>query len=145
MADSNNAQIGSQVTLQYWNTSASPDVWATLGKVRQIQGIGTEKPEVDSTTLDSTAVERIGGLPDGKQVTVTLTTTAAVMAILEGFTAGTDNIDFKIFFPSPINLTRYFTLTPLGYDHGTVQPSGLLEISLMGRISGSISGTPSHP
>lgn len=144
-AGSSQAQIGAGVSLSYWNTAASPDAWALLGNVRSIQGVGTKKPEVDSTTLDSTAVERIGGLPDGQEVSITVTTTATAMTLFEGWIAGTSNIDLKLIFPTPATSTRYFTIAPLGFDHGTIQPSGLCEIVVTGRISGAISSTPSHP
>lgn len=145
MANSANAQIGAGVALSYWNTVASPDAWATLGNVRNISGIGTQKAEVDSTTLDSAAVERIGGLADGKQVTFKVTTTSAAMTIVEAWSAGIVNIDFRIVWPTPATVTRYFTLVILGYDHGDIQPSGLCEITVTGRISGAIVTTATHP
>jgi hypothetical protein len=148
MATSTNAQIGAGVVLSYWDTVASsPAAFAVLGKIRSIAGIGVNKPEVDSTTLDSTAVERIGGLPDGKQVTIVLTTgaTNTTMDLIEGWVNGTTAIDFKLAIPSPATETRYFSLILLDWDLGTISPSNLVEVTLQGRITGSVSSTNSHP
>lgn len=145
MADSNNAQIGSQVTFSFWDTSLSPDAWAALGKVRSINGMGVDLPEVDSTTLDSTAVERIAGLPDGKEMSIVLTLTATSLAAIEAICAARTPIDCRIVFPSPASLSRYFSLTPRGYDKGTITPSGLVEVTFNGRITAAISSTDSHP
>jgi hypothetical protein len=145
MANSSNASIGSLVQLWYWNTVPSPDVWAQLGNIRGTGDYGTTKSQVDSTTLDSTAVERIGGLPDGEEFTVTFTTTSTIMTLLKLWIAGTANIDVKVIYPSPISTTDYFTITPLGMKQSGIQPSNLLEITLTARISGAISVTPSHP
>lgn len=139
MADSTLAQTGSAVTLHY--AVGSPIVWTNLGPIRSIAGIGQSRPEVDSTTLDSTAVERIGGLPDGKQVTVVFTTATSNHDLIEGFvTAGTP-IQLRVVFPTPVTETRYFYMVPLDYDRGSITPGGLMETTLMGRITGSISAT----
>lgn len=145
-ADSSNAQIGSQVALSYWNAAASPPAYQTIGKVRTLDGIGVAKPEVDSTTLDSTGVERIGGLPDGEQVTIVFTTTQATMEKLEQFLASTSSIDLKVVWPSPTNVTRYFALLPLKYNHNSMAASNLLEMTLQGRMTGAApSSTNPHP
>lgn len=146
MADSTNAQIGVTATLSYWNTAASPDAWAELGQIRQITGIGVTKAEVDSTTLDSDAVEYIGGLASGDQVSITLTSGSANgnLDLITGWVDGTTEIDFKIALAAPATETRYFSLTPLHYDFGTIAPSGLIEPVFSGRITGGISATPSH-
>lgn len=144
MATSANAQIGSGVTLTFYDTALSPAVYTTLGKVRNIGGYGQELPEVDSTTLDSQAVERIAGLRDGREVSIVLTFTAATQAKIESLCGSETPKDFKLVFPSPGALTRYFTLTPRGYEIPTIVASGLLETTFTGRISGAISATDPH-
>lgn len=141
MADSSNAQIGSQVALSYWNTLASPPAYAAIGQVRSVGGIGVNKPEVESTDLDSEGVERIGGLPDGKEVSIVVTTNATNLPLVEGWVDGDEAIDLKVQIPSPTNKTRYFSILPLDYEHSAITPSGLMELTLKGRITG---GSPSQ-
>lgn len=140
MADSTLAQIGAGVTLHY--AVGSPIVWTPLGPVRSVAGVGSARSEVDSTTLDSLAVERIGGLPDGKQTTIVFAAATSNMDLIEGFvTAGTP-IRLRIVAPAPLSETRYFNFVPLDWDLGSITPNGLVEITLMGRITGAISVTP---
>jgi len=146
MADVTNAQIGATVDLHYWNTAASPDAYAALGQIRSISGIGVDKPEVDSTTLDSTSMEYISGLANGKQASIVFTTGAANgnLDLIRGWVDGSDNIDYKIVLNAPATETLFFTLTPLGYDLGTIQPNNLIEVTLTGRITGDIVATDPH-
>lgn len=145
MANSSNAQIGSQTVLAAYDLTASPNHYSTVGYVRSISGVGAMKPEVDSTTLDSTAVERIGGLPDGKEVTVVLTTTSTIITTVEGWLAQTEEVQFRLTIPSPASVTRYFSLIVLDYEHSQITPSGLMELTFKGRITGSIATVePSH-
>lgn len=147
MAGTTNAQIGAGVTLSYWDTAVSPDAFTALGQIRSISGVGVGKPEVDSTTLESAAVERISGLPDGKQVSIVFTSGASNgnLDLIRGWVNGTTNIDLKLAIPAPATETLYFTLVPLDYDLGSIEPSGLIEMTLMGRITGTVSATSSHP
>jgi hypothetical protein len=146
MADSTNAQIGATVDLYYWDTSVSPDAYTALGQIRSISGIGVDKPEVDSTTLDSTAVERIGGLPDGKQASIVFTSGVSNGNLdkIRGWVAGTSEVDLKLVIGAPATETLYFSIIPLGYDLGTIQPNNLIEVTLTGRITGDIVATDPH-
>lgn len=139
MADATLAQTGSAATLHY--AVGSPIVWTNLGPIRSISGIGASRSEVDSTTLDSTAVERIGGLPDGKQVSIVFTTATSNHDLIEGFVTAGTTIQLRIVFPAPLTETRYFYVVPLDYDRGTIAPGQLQETTFMGRITGSISTT----
>jgi hypothetical protein len=141
MADATRAQIGAQTTLSYWDTVASPAEYAELGPVRSIAGLGASRPEVDSTTLDSEAVERIGGLPDGKTLTITFAAAAENSDLVEGWVNDGDPLTLKIEFPAPLNETRYCDIVPLDFDYGTISASGLIELTLSGRITGAISST----
>lgn len=147
MANYLTAQIGATVDLAYWNTAVSPDAWADLGQIRSIAGVGVTSQEVDSTTLDSTAVERIAGLDDGDSVTIVFTTGATntnLDRVVGWKTTGTA-IDFKLTLGSPATEVLYFSITPLHYDLGSMQPNNLIEITFSGRITGTVSATPSHP
>lgn len=144
MADSTNAQIGSQTKLYFWDTSLSPDAYGQLVNVRQFGEIGSDSPEVDSTDLDSTGVQRIPGLPDGKEISILSVANSTTLPKIESiFDAGL-NIDIKAVFPAPMSTTRYFAFTPLGFAINTVTPSGLIEVTLRGRISGSITTVDPH-
>lgn len=146
MADTTNAQIGSQVTFAIWDTViSSPPAWVDVGKVRSINGYGEDLPEVDSTTLDSTAVERIPGLPDGTEMTIVYTMTASTLALLEAVDAAKVNFDARMVFPAPASTTRYFGLTPRGFDMGSITPSGLIEITQKGRRTGAATTVNPHP
>lgn len=146
MADSTTAQIGATVDLAFWDTSQSPDAYTDLGQVRSIAGVGSTKPEVDSTTLDSTAVERISGLPDGDSVTIVFTTGATNTNLdrIRGWQSGSSEVDYKLTLGAPATEILYFSLIPLHFDLGTIQPSNLVEVTFQGRITGSISSTDPH-
>lgn len=146
MADETNAQIGAGTTLSYWDTDVSPDAYTPLGPIRNIQGVGVDRPEVDSTTLDSTAVERIGGLPDGKEVTITFTTGSSndILDDIRAFVDAAAALDLKLALAAPASETLYFSIIPLGYDLGTIAPNDLIEVTMRGRITGDISATDPH-
>lgn len=144
MADSTNAQIGSQTKVYFWDTSLSPDGYTQIPNVRQFGPTGATKPEVDSTDLDSTGVERIGGLQDGDEFPITCVANAITSAMLKGFFDDGLNLDLKVIYPAPLSLTEYFSFTPLHFEKGTITPSGLVECTLQGRISGDISDTDPH-
>jgi len=141
MADDTKAQIGQYTELAY-SDDASPPQFTDLGAIRSIAGVGVARSEVDSTTLDSDAVERIGGMKDGKQITIVFTTRSVVMELLEDWLAAADAKRLRLTFPAPTSEVRYFDFVPLDYDLGTITPNGLQETTLMGRITGDISDTP---
>src|SRR5262245_2395380 len=144
MATSANAQIGSLTTLSFWDTDLTPDAWVAIANIRQFGEVGADKPEVDSTDLDSTGVERIGGLTDGKEISIVCVGNSTTLAQFEEFYNEGSTLDLKATFPTPLSTSRYFSLTPLGFSLGTITPSGLIEVTLRGRISGSISSVASH-
>lgn len=148
MADANNAQIGSQVTFSIWDTVvSSPPAWVSLGKVRSIGGYGEDLPEVDSTTLDSLAVERISGLPDGTEMSVMCTFRPVTLALMEAIDAAKANVDARLVWPAAgvtPGTTRYFAVTPRGFTIPTITPSGLIELDAKFRRSSPASTTPSH-
>jgi hypothetical protein len=145
-ADQDNAQIGSQVEVYFWDELiSSPDGYAVLGKYRQLTDIvGVELPEVNSTTLDSEEEEFIAGLGIGKEFSVVTTLTAASLANFEAINAAKQNIDIKVVIPAPTSQTRYFAATPRGFASGSTTPSGLQEITGNFRRSGPASSVDPH-
>lgn len=144
MADSTTAQIGSQSTWSYWDTAVSPPAWAAMGLVRTMDPYGADIAEVNSTTLDDDEEMFIPGLPMGKELSVTMTLTANSLSRIEAITAAKVNIDVRVVYPAPTSQSRYFTVTPRGFDGPVTTPSGLMEITFKGRRSGSASSTPTH-
>lgn len=147
-ADETEAAIGAGATLSYWNTVVSPPAWAVLGPVRNLQGVGQTNPEVNSTTLDSTSEEYLAGLPNGETFSCVVTTNPTNKPLIRGWIQAKTPIDFKLQYNDDLfdsGDDDYFTVTPLHFDGGQIQPSGLMETTFSGRISGDISSTPSHP
>lgn len=144
MADSTNAQIGSQTQVWYWDTDLTPDAYVQIPNIRSFGPTGATKPEVDSTDLDSTGVQRIGGLQDGDEFPIVCVANATTAALLKEFFDEGDNIDLKVIYPSPLSITEYFQITPLHFEKGSITPSGLVECTLSSRISGSISLIDPH-
>ncbi len=52
--------------------AASPEVFTVVGDVISMGGPGITKEEIDTTALDSSAKESIGGLDDGGEITLEL-------------------------------------------------------------------------
>lgn len=146
MADKSNAQIGKGVTIRIWDSFvSSPPAYVTIGKIRQATDIlGSEKPEVNSTTLDSTTEEFISGMPIGKQFSVVVTVTAASLALFEAIDAQDDNVEFEVMIPAPTTQTRYFSGTFLGYASGTTAPSTLKEFTVNFRRTGATTSVDPH-
>jgi hypothetical protein len=145
-ADQDNAQIGSQTEVYFWDELiSSPPQYVALGKYRQLTDIlGVELPEVNSTTLDSAEEEFIAGLGIGKEFSTVVTLTAASLANLEAINAAKQNIDIKVVIPAPTTQTRYFAATPRGFASGTTTPSGLQELTANFRRSGAASTIDPH-
>src|SRR5262245_39910725 len=123
MATSAQAQIGSKVQFKIYNTAASPSAYDAIGYVRSINGFGVEKPKVNSTTLDSDAEEYIPGVADGKEMTIVFVSNSDTLTEIEALIAGTGNKQCVIIWPTPMSVSRFFSLTPQGYEHGTITPS----------------------
>jgi hypothetical protein len=143
-ATSANAQIGSRTTLSYWSLLATPDAWVAIPNIQSMGPLGATKPEVDSTDLDSLAVERIGGLKDGDEFPITAIANQVTQPLFEKFQNDALNIDFRMTFPAPLSRSLYFTWTPLHLDYGTIEPSGLVTVNNNGRLSGDITTVPTH-
>lgn len=65
------AAISSQLTKFKVGNGASPEVLLNVGEVRVIPGVGSNNPQVDVSSLDSTIREYLDGLGDGTEFTIT--------------------------------------------------------------------------
>jgi hypothetical protein len=138
-----NAQIGSKTVVSYFNTGTS--AYEEFAECDSIDGIGLKRPEVDVTHLESDAVERIGGLPDGETVTLMFNMVAENFLIVKGLVDAGDLVQMKIDFPAPLEDSIFFDIIPLEYKIQKVDPKGALKLSLGGRITGDISeDEPAH-
>lgn len=144
MADSTKAQIGSKTTFSYWNLAASPPAWTEFAQVRNSSPVGKKRATVDSTTLDSDAMESVKGLGKGDAFSLVLTTNLANIALIEGFVDGEVDIDVKMTHPAPASYSRYFSINALGVTQQSVTPNGLLELTFDGEITGAIVSTDPH-
>lgn len=142
-ADENNAQTGAGVTISYWDTTASPPAWALFGNVRSIKGVGTEKPKVQSTTLDSVKHQYIAGLGEPKELTVT--STGQELSTIMGLDDAGAALECKLDFPVPMDIVLYFETEPLGWEIGDIEPDSLIELDFKMQTTGAITTTPSHP
>ena len=86
------AKIKTQLTTLAYADGASPQVYATLVNVTSISGPTSERGEIDTTDLSSTARENISALIDHGTIDVSLmwderdTTHAAVRALFDADT-----------------------------------------------------------
>ena len=142
MADSTNAQRGSNTDVYLW--VGSPPAWTLLPNVRHFGELGADSPEVDSTDLRSTARQRIPGLPDGKEMSFVGVGNVTMDPLMRGVYDTGVNVDVKVDFPTPFALNFYFPFTPLGWSLGDINPDGLVEETLRGRIAGAITNVVSH-
>lgn len=140
MADSTKAQIGSKTVLSYWN-AGTPPAYVPIANVAQFGEVGADKPEVDSTDLDSSGVERIGGLTDGKEITITCQANTITVPLIKQLYDDAQTITLKVQFPTPLAMTYFFGFIPLGFSLGTITPSGIVQVAMRGRISGDITET----
>src|SRR5215510_7764692 len=95
-----NAQIGSKTTLSFDGTE--------LAEYKSIDGVGLKRPEVDVTHLQSDAVERIGGLPDGETVNIMFNLIADNFAPVKAFVDAGDLVNIAIGFPAPLSTNVTF-------------------------------------
>lgn len=72
MTYSASAAKATQGTVLKISDGASPEVFTTVGEVREVPDFGNEKPLVDVTNLQSSAREYIGGLQDGASISFPL-------------------------------------------------------------------------
>jgi hypothetical protein len=132
------ARIGYGTLIKYGD-GASPQNFTKLAEVRNIDGFGVQRNEVEATHMESPgeAIERIGSLKDGQVITITCNMTVDNVDILKGFVDDGDVIDWQLAFASPLP-TYAFSAVPLTWKITGMTPSGLLEVVFGSRLTGDI-------
>src|SRR5437016_5566938 len=127
------ARIGYGTLLKYGNRFespiASPETFLTLAEVRNIDGFGVKRNEVDVTHEESPgeSIERIGGLKDGEVVNVKCNMTVDNVDILKGFVDVGDVINWELEFPGDLP-TYFFSAVPLTWKISGTAPGTGLEV-----------------
>ena len=133
------AVLGKSATLQL-GSGASPQVYTTVAEVLRCGAIGATNPEVDVTSLDSTAKEYIAGLADGNTVDfdVNWISSNTNQVSLRTSQASGSTVNFMMTWQtSPLTYAK-FDLVLLGFEIGETTPEGQIMASVSGRISGAI-------
>ena len=96
------ALLGNEIRFQYMNTAVSPNAWTTLEAVFDFGELGENKPQVDITTLSSTARESRGGLADGVEIPVqaNFAANSADFTVLYNAYKNDTTKQFRAFVPS---------------------------------------------
>lgn len=132
------AVLGAQTTFGI-SSAGSPASYTTVAEVLSIGPVGATAPEVDVTNLDSTAMEYIGGLPDGQSVDVQMNWLAGNTQQTALRAAVGTTIGVKIGWPGSPTTTATFSFVVLGFNMGETTPTAQQTASATGRISGAIS------
>lgn len=144
------SQRGYGAQLWYSDVDASPFSYTKLIELVSIAGLGTTRPRIDMTHLESPddSIEKIGGMKEGNTTTLLFNTTVDNIDVVQDLVDANENLEWKLVWLSTSGLaakTRYFRGIPLTLDHGTIDaPSGLRQ-SMSIEISRAISKTPPVP
>lgn len=116
----------------------SPETFILVPEVTGTLEPGEESPEVDVTSFDSTATERIADLPDGKMMDFEMNYKGhAQQDALIADVKAQINRNYRIYNPT-FSKTFSFVLAPLAWSY-KFQPKGAaVKVSFKGRISGSV-------
>jgi len=116
----------------------SPETFTLVPEVTGTLQIGEESPEVDATSFDSTAVERIADLPDGTMIDIEMQYSGHAQqdALITAVKAQA-NRNFQVYNPSFVK-TYAFTLAPLAWTMKFVPKGEAVKLMFKGRISGSV-------
>lgn len=133
------AVLGSGATLQL-GSGASPQVYTTIAEVLRCGPIGSTKPEVDVTNLDSTAKEYIAGLADGNTVEfdVNWISSNAQHTSLRTSAAAGSTVNIRMTWPTSPNTIAVFNLVLLSFEMAETTAESQLTASISGRITGAI-------
>ncbi len=135
------AKLGSGAILAL-GSGASPQVYTTVEEVLRISEVGQENPEVPVTHLQSTSVERIAGLKDGKTFDFTMNYIQGTQqqALRTAVLAG-DTKHFKITWPFSPETTAVFDCVCL--DFSTEETTSEVQVTAVfrGRITGDVTWT----
>lgn len=141
MANETQAQIGYGTLLQLGN-DASPQVFTTIAEVKSINGFGFSADELEATHMLSPGgyKEFVAGMKMGDTATIVMNCIREnVIQTKVVWDAGLVR-DFQLNLPS--TLPDYdFSMVPLAWHLLNVQPNGILEVEVQGRITGAITGS----
>ncbi len=137
--------IGSKVKISFWDVSLSPDGYTRYTQVSNFGDIGEDTPEIDKTTLDSDAVERMPGLSDPSKLDMMLNMDLAGYTLILAQKNARAALDLKVdFTDAGFALIVYFKWIPLGVSIVKIDAKKLLELKYSGRMTGAISVTDPH-
>lgn len=129
----------SQGTKLYISDGGSPTAFTAVGKVTNFSGPNSNLPTLDSSDLDSLAVERIAGLLDEGNFTFELNSDAANVtthATLETAHAAGTRLEFKLVLTSTSRTYVWFgyvtQFTPKGAVNQVIKAS--LGIAVDGQV-----------
>lgn len=123
------------------SNGASPEVYSTIEKVKNLSGLGKTNPLIDSTSHDSAAREYIAGLADGSELSIECLREQISPSIQDGMIAIVDsktNRSMQIALTDGTTTYTYsMTVVPLSWN---VTPSfdDAAMISFSVKISGGI-------
>jgi len=132
-----NAVIGS--TGKLYRTDVSPEV--AFGEITSVSGPSLERPEVEVSHLDSTGVERIGGLVDGGTVEFSgnwIRNAQAVQFRSDVSASQTPTRTYRVEWPTSPRTTASFTGIPLTFNMNEMSTGEAVTFSASMRVSGSI-------
>lgn len=129
-----------KLTKLYIGNNASPIVYTAIKGVLGIPPVVQEKPEIDVTSLDSTAREYISGLEVGDELDIEFNwhvadTGQLALAAAKG---GTDPVPFKVDFPDGTRLE--FTAIVRSFGPGAAideQIKGQAKLKISGDVTQS--------
>lgn len=106
-----------QGTLLKRGDGGSPEVFTSIGEITDFSGPGGKAKIIDVTNLDSTAIEKLVGLPDEGTLTITLTWDPenAQHTGLRSDRAARVKRNFQMVFSDSGHATAAFAAFVLGY------------------------------
>lgn len=124
---------------------ADPEVFSAIPKVINYGGLGKTNPLVNVSNFDSTGEEYIGGLADGKEVTVSCIYLPG-NTVQEGLITDVDNRTNRthqtVITDGTDTITIEYTFVPIGWEIGPSY-NDKNTIDFQFKISGAITRTSS--
>ncbi len=132
--------IATQGTLVKRGDGGGPEVFTTIGEVVSFDGPGGKATIIDATHLQSTAKEKLAGLPDEGEISMTLNfvPSDAQQTGLRNDRAARTKRNFKIVFTDAGAETASFSAYVLEYKL-SVKPDSKVELAVTLEITGPIS------
>lgn len=136
------AVLGKNATLGL-GSGASPQVYTTIAEVLRVSEIGATNPEVNVTSLDSTAQEYIAGLPDGATVEFEFNWVSGntQQQSLRTSAAAGSTVNLQMLWNNSPQTRAKFNLVLLKFAMAETTPDQQIKGVVSGRISGAITWT----